>query len=148
MGCPPAWPYDTAVSAAGVALRPEPESVRQARRYVSDELTSIGFDEAAMTAELLVSELVTNAILHARTSVHVTVSADGELVRVAVADESVRAPRQRRHSVESGTGRGLRLVEQMATRWGVDIGSAGKVVWFELSREPAELSAGWEDAWE
>jgi anti-sigma regulatory factor (Ser/Thr protein kinase) len=136
------------VSAAEVALRPEPASVREARRYVSDELTSLGLDDAAMTAELLVSELVTNAILHARTPVRLSVVVDGEVVRVAVADDSPRAPRQRQHSLDSGTGRGLLLVERMANRWGVDVGSAGKVVWFELSREPAELVGGWDDAWE
>jgi two-component sensor histidine kinase len=137
------------VSAAEVALRPEPSSVREARRYVSDELTSVGFDGAAMTAELLVSELVTNAILHARTPVRLSVDVVGDdVIRVAVADDSPRAPQQRRHSVDSGTGRGLLLVERMARRWGVEVGSAGKVVWFELSREPAEFLGEWDDAWE
>lgn len=134
--------------AAGVALRPEPSSVRQARRYVSETLTAIGFDDAGPTAELLVSELVTNAILHARSPLNVSVETRGELVRVAVADDSPRSPQRRRHSLDSGTGRGLLLVERMAERWGVDVGSAGKVVWFELSREPAEPVGGWEDAWE
>ena len=143
-----AEPYDTSVSATGVALRPEPSSVRQARRYVSEALTAIGFDDASDTAELLVSELVTNAILHARSPLKVSVEPRGELVRIAVADDSPRSPQRRRHSVESGTGRGLLLVERMANRWGVDVGSAGKVVWFELSREPAEQVGGWEDAWE
>ncbi len=136
------------MSAAEVALRPEPSSVRAARRYVSDELTSVGLDEAAMTAELLVSELVTNAILHARTPVRVSVGIGDEVVRVEVSDDSPRAPQQRRHSIDSGTGRGLMLVERMATRWGVDVGSAGKVVWFELPRQPADPLGGWDDAWE
>ena len=136
------------MTAAGVALRPEPSSVRQARRYVSAELTALGFDDASSTAELLVSELVTNAILHARSPLQVTVESRGELVRVAVADDSPRTPQRRRHSVDSGTGRGLLLVERMATRWGVDAAPAGKVVWFELSNEPVEQVGGWEDAWE
>ena len=136
------------MSAAEVALHPEPSSVRAARKYVSDELTSVGLDDAAATAELLVSELVTNAILHARTPVRVSVDVVGDVVRVTVADDSPRAPQQRRHSVDSGTGRGLLLVERMATRWGVEVGSAGKVVWFELPREPADSFDGWDDAWE
>ena len=134
---------------AEVALRPEPSSVRQARRYVSDAVTAAGFDGATMAAELLVSELVTNAVLHARTPLRVSVEARGEFVRVGVFDESPRHPLRRRHGPESGTGRGLLLVERMAARWGVDVASAGKVVWFELSREPDDdMVGGWEDAWE
>jgi anti-sigma regulatory factor (Ser/Thr protein kinase) len=135
------------VSVAGVSLRPEPSSVRVARQYVDGQLEALGFSLAVSVAELLVSELVTNAILHAHTVIEVTVDQHDDLVRVSVADNSPRSLRKRHHSVDSGTGRGLWLVERLATRWGVEPTSSGKVVWFELPREPAE-SAGWGDAWE
>jgi anti-sigma regulatory factor (Ser/Thr protein kinase) len=134
-----------------MSLRPEASSARQARRYVADQLVALGYPEAAPAAELLVSELVTNAVLHARTPVQVGVEAHGASVRVTVADGSPRQPMRRRHSVDSGTGRGLMLVEQMAAAWGVELLDAGKVVWFELPREDEgtapDLDA-WDDAWE
>lgn len=116
--------------------------MREARRYVDDELTAAGFEDAVMPAQLLVSELVTNAILHARTPLRVSIEQRGDLVRVNVADESGLRPRTRAHSIDSGTGRGLVLVERMATRWGVEPDDSGKVVWFELPRHPAD------DVWE
>jgi signal transduction histidine kinase len=121
-----------------LALRPEPSSVRDARRYVAAELSAAGFDGAVMSAELLVSELVTNAILHARTPIHVTVDTRGDTARIGVADESALSPRVRSHSVDSGTGRGLLLVERLASAWGVESENSGKVVWFELPRYPAD----------
>jgi anti-sigma regulatory factor (Ser/Thr protein kinase) len=119
-----------------MTLGPQPASVREARRYVGAQLADAGFDGATFVAELLVSELVTNALLHARTTMQVSVEPQGDLVRIAVADGSALVPQRRAHSVESGTGRGLLLVEKMASRWGVDSSDAGKVVWFELPRHP------------
>lgn len=111
----------------------------------------LGYPETTPAAELLVTELVTNAVLHARTTVEVTVEPRGPMVRVGVADSSPRPPRRRKHSVDSGTGRGLVLVERMSDSWGVEPRSGGKVVWFELCREPAETTVdldAWDDAWE
>jgi anti-sigma regulatory factor (Ser/Thr protein kinase) len=134
---------------ATVTLRPEPASVRDARRFVCDRLSAIGFADAVFVGELLVSELVTNAVLHARTDIRVEVDQRGDVVRIGVSDRSLRGVRPRAHSIESGTGRGLLLVDRMAQRWGVDLHDDGKVVWFELPREPA-LDAGDDllDAWE
>lgn len=126
-------------------LRPEPTSVRAARRYVGTQLASAGFDAAAFVAELLVSELVTNAVLHARTPMWVAVEPRGEHVRISVVDESSLVPQPRSHSAESGTGRGLMLVERLATRWGVEPREPGKAVWFELPRVPTDESELWGD---
>lgn len=128
-----------------IALRPEPASVRAARRYVGAELTSAGFDAAGFIAELLVSELVTNAVLHARTPLWVGVEPRGDHVRVTVADESSLVPRPRSHSLQSGTGRGLVLVERLAARWGVEPRQPGKTVWFELPRQPTSEIELWGD---
>lgn len=124
------------VVVAALTLRPEPASVREARRFVTRRLADGGFEQAAFVAELLVSELVTNAVLHARTDINVDVRIHRGLARISVVDSSPRPIRRRRHAVDSGTGRGLVLVEQMATRWGVEESADGKCVWFELPREP------------
>jgi hypothetical protein len=95
------------------------------------------------TATLLVSEVVTNAILHARTTVTLTVEVAGEVVRIAVRDGSPVQPRIHSFAATSATGRGLRLLDRLAKRWGVDADPAtgGKVVWFEVG-EPTETSWG------
>jgi anti-sigma regulatory factor (Ser/Thr protein kinase) len=139
------------VVSADLTLRPEPSSVRTARRYVATSLEAAGLGEVADAAELLASELVTNAILHARTPLCVSVAFHGDVVRISVSDDSPRAPRPRRHSVDSGTGRGLVLVERLAARWGVEPTEQGKVVWFERPRDGADRTVdldAWDDDWE
>ena len=91
------------------------------------------------TVTLLVSEVVTNAILHARTTVSLTVESDGEMVHIEVRDGSPVPPRIHSFATTSATGRGLRLLDRLAKRWGVDADPAtgGKVVWFEVAPEGA-----------
>lgn len=120
---------------AETSLACDPSSVRTGRQFVSVQLSHWGYDGATFTACLLVSELITNAVLHARTDVRLVLDEDSDVVRIAVHDSSARPVRRRRHSVQSGTGRGLRLVEQMSRAWGVDASPPGKVVWFDLGRE-------------
>jgi two-component sensor histidine kinase len=80
---------------------------------------------------LLVSELVTNAVVHAACDVRLRVTA-GSPVRVEVHDENPEPPRARaREPLEVG-GFGLVIVESVASRWGVEPQPTGKVVWFEL----------------
>lgn len=128
-----------------VTVPPVPESVGVARRFVRQQLLDGGADDDTVdTATLLVSEIVTNAVLHAHTDVSVTVDVRGERdVRVEVTDASVRMPEPRRHDVESVTGRGLELVELMATDFGVQTVAGGKVVWFALGDELSPAAAGW-----
>jgi anti-sigma regulatory factor (Ser/Thr protein kinase) len=129
-------------SAPGLSqtFQPAPESVRAARRLVGAALESVGDDPAADQAVLLVSELATNAVLHARTQFRIEVVVDADVVRVAVFDQSPVRPSRRNFSDTSGSGRGLHLVDELATSWGVDEEPpAGKRVWFEvrLHEEPA-----------
>ena len=121
-------------------FEPSAESPRLARRFVGEVLDDFGAQSASESAVLLVSELVTNAVLHARTDVDVVVAAGSDdRVRVSVIDRSPSMPAQRSFSATAGSGRGLRLVESVASRWGVDAKDQGKEVWFEidLDAEPA-----------
>ncbi len=105
----------------------------QARRFVADTLRSWGVDRATTgDAVLLVSELVTNALLHARCAPTVELSRDGNRVRVAVRDDSPVAPRRRRYASDAATGRGIALVEHLSSDWGSERVGEGKRVWFEL----------------
>ena len=94
------------------------EAVRAARRFVIDEARPNGLD-AEMVA-LLVSELAANAVLHARTPFTVGVENDDTIVRVEVSDGQSTGPVMKDHSPSAVTGRGLRMVDRVARRWGVD----------------------------
>jgi len=121
-------------------------SVPPARRFVESTLSSWHVDHAGWTAALVVSELAANAALHAGTDFTVVLQLDGDRLRLEVRDSSERLPRTRRHSAESTTGRGLRLVDDLALAWGVQaVPSGGKAVWVELSAS-ADLLDDEEDA--
>jgi anti-sigma regulatory factor (Ser/Thr protein kinase) len=89
---------------------------------------------SATTADavLLVSELVTNALLHARSAPTVEVTRDDHRFRIAVCDDSPVAPRRRQYATDAATGRGIALVEELSTDWGSERVGDGKRVWFEL----------------
>lgn len=84
------------------------------------------------TAELLTSELVTNALLHAGTDLTVHVERDEDRVRIAVDDGSDVAPVLGDPDSDDVGGRGLPLVAILATRWGWEPLPSGKRVWFEV----------------
>lgn len=115
------------------AFPPEPSSAGGARRLVTRALEEWNADELVDTCSLLVSELVTNSLLHAASDVLVHVDLDDQLVRVGVADRSTTVPVRRQYGAQAATGRGLELVEALATRWGIDTGPEGKTAWFEVS---------------
>ena len=113
-------------------LEPEPSTPRAARR----EFTRMFEDHPCLEVLLLcLSEVVTNAVLHARTSVTVTVSVsdDDGTVRVEVADLSQVQPVRRRFLEVSPTGRGLHLLDRLTTDWGIEPSLTGKTVWFEVA---------------
>ena len=94
-----------------------------------DAVHRLGKDDVADVAELLVSELVTNAVLHAGTVVRLRILGDGSGVRIEVSDGMEAKPSRRRYSAEAATGRGLGLVEALAADWGTRSDGAGKTVW-------------------
>ncbi|MFJ5560503.1 ATP-binding protein [Streptomyces sp. NPDC093250] len=131
-------------------IRPDPAEVGRARRWARSRLagSGIGVDEPlAETLILLVSELVTNAVVHTgrpavlRLSLPGAEAAEEAIVRVEVADRSDRAPVPRCVDGESTGGRGLALVDGLADRWGWSAEGAGKRIWCELDRCAAESEA-------
>jgi len=122
------------IDAATARLSPEAPSARQARRFVDETLRRWECDEMLDTVELLVSELVTNAVLHARSEVDVSVQLLPDRVRIEVADESPEGIRRRALTADQSSGRGISMVESLALAWGVTTKRSGKSVWFEIAR--------------
>lgn len=131
------------MSHASWQLPPVARSVPQARQHVGAALRQWGLDGLADTACLLTSELVTNAVLHARTSMTVSIVEKDNGVRVSVTDGSPVPVALRRHSTTATTGRGLQLLDQLADAWSVEEAGGGKTVWFTLSagRDPWQRPA-------
>jgi hypothetical protein len=133
----------SAARTAGPALviSPDAACAALARRHVAEALQAIDRAELSDVARLAVTELATNAALHARTPMTVTVRLlpDGE-VRIEVGDRSTVMPRKHPDCLTSTGGRGLHLVEALG-RWGVDPvveggRRVGKVVWFSPTDQP------------
>jgi anti-sigma regulatory factor (Ser/Thr protein kinase) len=116
-------------------LTPHPTSVGAARRFVRDVLqTRQVADGVVSTVELLTSEVVTNAIIHARSGPQLAVELRDNCVRVAVRDLSPAAPVRRLSDIDDPSGRGVLIVEELASAWGVDHERNGaKRVWFEVA---------------
>jgi anti-sigma regulatory factor (Ser/Thr protein kinase) len=125
------------------SYRAEQVSVTDARRFVADTVRGWGFDdEVSHDAALCTAELVTNAILHAATPIDLTVRLHDRGVHVAIRDQSTRRVSALVSTVAPGevgglsdetmSGRGLLVVESIASAWGVDYGAAEKTVWFTL----------------
>lgn len=119
-----------------------------ARDFLARTLREWGFHRAIETATLLVSELVTNAVLHGAPPVRLSVETTGSLIRVAVEDGAVALPVQRDPDALSANGRGLLLVDVLASSWGCDDGAGdGKSVWFEVPAhgEEADALGAWQE---
>ena len=108
------------------------EAVRSARVFVANAPEAAGAD--VHTLELLVSELVTNAVLYARSTIVVDVKRIDEVLRVGVHDSNPDLPIRQEREPAAESGRGLNIVHNLALRWGVEVDgrSAGKTVWFEI----------------
>jgi anti-sigma regulatory factor (Ser/Thr protein kinase) len=122
-------------------LAPRPASVRAARDLVAQACQVWKLPELRHTAALIVSELATNAVVHAGTDFVVTVFRRGSKLHLAVRDSDFRYPRMRGSAPSSGhgsieeRGRGLRLVHAAAAGWGAMPAHGGKVVWATVSAD-------------
>jgi len=134
-----------------MTLAPVPVSNRDARRFLRHFLDDNGLHgDFADSAELALSEVVTNAVLHAHTEFEVALHLADGVLRVAVTDRNPQLPVQRRYADQATTGRGMDLVAAYARDCGVDAGPDGKIVWFVVDR-PLPTDAQQEqallDAW-
>ena len=120
---------------AHLDLLPEPASAGAGRRAVAEVLTDWGLpQETVSDAMLVVSELVTNAVLHAPATdpLGLDLSVVGGVLRVALSDGSARHPRRRTPTGQDEGGRGIGILDALASRWGVNDLSGGKSMWFEI----------------
>jgi anti-sigma regulatory factor (Ser/Thr protein kinase) len=128
-----------------LALSPGPRSVQDARRWVVSTYTDIGRDDLVECAEIGVSELVTNALLHGTPPLSVRVRGTREHPRIEVRDTSTdppELPSMTKAEDEADLlltfGRGLSIVARSAAAWGVDVDEEGKTVWLAPARVFAE----------
>ena len=137
----PAGGRPMSISIQEHSFEPEPIAVRGAREFALGALgdgvgSGLATDPALVERVLLVvSELATNAVLHARTPFVVRLSRGDGSVRVAVFDTSDGRPEPGALDPSAITGRGLGIVEALASAWGIDATDDGKWVWAELAAE-------------
>lgn len=153
---------------ATLALEPRPESAAAARRFLREQLESWGAGGLVDDAVLALSELVTNAIIHARSPISVVVELGDDRLRVEVHDRSARpvlldsvvagvvddgrggpagaAEHQRTLDEQPSTGRGLFIVASLAAAVGERLDHDGKTVWFELDPKLDDAAGPMDDA--
>ena len=119
----------------------ELHSARDARRFAAGVLASWACENLADAVLLLVSELVTNAVIHAHSDVEVVLRLRPARVRVEIIDSAVEYVQRRDAASDDQSGRGMALTEALAIAWGVDTLVAGKSVWFEVERGDVEAVA-------
>ena len=118
------------------AVAPGSEQVTYVRHQTRLVLRLWRLTDLTGAVEVLISELATNAVRHARTLFAVAVIWDGRALRVEVSDASLVTPQpQLAVDADREGGRGLLLVDAIATDWGVDLYPRGKTVWFTIRRD-------------
>jgi PAS domain S-box-containing protein len=115
-----------------LTIDPEPRAARAARALAVTALRDWALPHVADITELLVSEIVTNAIRYASTHSRLTVRCGEGALYVEVSDHDSRVPRLLHPTADDEGGRGLQLVSELASSWGARPTSTGKTVWFQL----------------
>lgn len=131
---------EPAATLLAVELRPERGAPAIARQLATATCQANGIDpEACHTAALLISELVTNAVIHARTSVRLELHQTTPRLWVGVTDQDEQSQVEIQHSSPiAAHGRGLQIVDNLALDWGVERTDSTKTVWFELDVSPTQ----------
>lgn len=116
-----------------LTLPPTVDSVGAGRRFVDEALSAWDLDGLSYTATLLTSEVLTNAVLHARTPIVLSIERAGtDAVTISVHDGSTYIPRRRRHASDATTGRGLELLDRLSQSWRVQTEATGKTLTFTV----------------
>jgi DNA-binding NarL/FixJ family response regulator len=118
-----------------------PASARASRQVLAAALDGWCDAEVQDAAALLVSELVTNGVRHAGTDVEMRIAVGASTVRVEIGDRNPDVPIMRTPQPTDVGGRGMRIVDELSLRWGIQARRTGKSVWFELPRRPTERPA-------
>lgn len=111
------------------------EDARRARRFATEVLTEWQLDDAIEDCGLVVGELATNAVRHAGSDFTVSLSRTDGDIHIAVGDSSANAPELRSPIASERSGRGLRIVDAIAARWGYRVDDDGKVVWADVAKK-------------
>lgn len=125
-------PHEPGVQTASWPLSADLSSVPRVRRLTRARLAAWGLEGCSDVVELLVSELVTNALCHAPGSCRLTLSALDGLLRCEVEDTSTELPGMRNDRAWDEGGRGLYLLDMLSCCWGGSRTPTGKTMWFEL----------------
>jgi anti-sigma regulatory factor (Ser/Thr protein kinase) len=115
------------------------EAPRNARALLAAQLSGFLTLEQGQVAELLISELVTNALRHTQSDVILMDVSTDVRIRVSVTDQSSRMPQRQSPGPDEPEGRGLMIVDELAENWGIDaLPGDGKRIWFELPGATAQ----------
>jgi anti-sigma regulatory factor (Ser/Thr protein kinase) len=108
-------------------------SVGDARRFLREVMAGWDTDDYDMTGAQVLTELATNAALHARSDYTVHLRLEPDSLLVEVTDSSAAWPQQRHYGSDATTGRGIAMVEALSTTWGVQASPTGKTVWCRVA---------------
>ncbi|GAA4967833.1 ATP-binding protein [Kineococcus glutinatus] len=143
MGVLPGAGATADVHADELPLRPELASVSRARHWAAARCEQAAGDvgpdrlaDVVRVVELVVSELVANAVEHGGPPVSIGVRRHGDVLRVRVADGNPTPPVPREQGAHATSGRGVALVAHLSSGWGVEPGTGGKVVWCDVALHP------------
>jgi PAS domain S-box-containing protein len=121
------------LASAQMTLRPKPQQVAVGRRFTRDTLTAWQHPDLADTACLLVSEILTNAVQHARQMIGLRLHHTAREIIAEITDDNTQPPQRTLPAAADESGRGLTLVEALAGTWGARPSGTGKTVWFTLT---------------
>ncbi|GAA0295868.1 ATP-binding protein [Kineococcus aurantiacus] len=120
---------------SSLSLERSRRAASRARSYVLEQCVGAGVaEDVCDAAVLMVSELVTNAVEHARSRVELAVEVDPSRVHVEVQDQNAALPAVQDADAGAVHGRGMAIVDALASAWGVRPAARGKTVWFDLPR--------------
>lgn len=117
-----------------IALKPDRRSAHDAREFVHQTLTEWGCDGIADEVTLAVSELVTNAVIHAHSAASLTLIETSSGIQVRVQDNDPEHPTVRWVAEDDFGGRGMHIVDALSDSWGIEAAPPGKIVWLDISK--------------
>ena len=127
--------YAEAVPEASLTLPAELSSIGDARRFLRHSLAAWGVGDYDLGGPQVLTELATNAALHARSAYTVHLVLGPASLLVEVTDSSPALPQHRHYGPDATTGRGIALVQALSTAWGVESSPTGKTVWCRVARD-------------